>query len=421
MLFISTGCASKGTDVQRLVPLPISDNSIEENFHKDDLYLLYALDSQYIGDFKRSSEYFEKLYDINHDVTYMHEAIKGRIHLKQYKEIKRLLDKALPEHPNDRNLKRYLAAYYLDQHAYEKAQEILKELIRTGNDENDKLLLASAQLGMGETQEGLSYYEKAYEKNKDPQALLTLVNILYGMGKVERAKQLLQTHVDFVGCDEALCYRLLDIYQKEQDVDGLLSTAQKLYDKTHKMEFAKIILDIYAYQKDFDSAITFFEKTGIDDSALLELYVKEKRFDKASKLAKSLYQESKDLHYLAQMAMIAYESSPDPKSQTLLKSVQEKFEKVTAKLDDPSYNNFYGYILIDHEIDIKKGMKLVKKALAKSPNAPYFIDSLAWGYFKQGECVKAYDTIYPILLMVKEPEILEHFKMIKDCKEGKSK
>ena len=420
-LFISTGCASKGTDVQRLVPLPISENSVDENFHKDDLYLLYALDTKYTGNFKLSSEYFEKLYDISQDVIYMHEAIKARIHLKQYSQIKRLIDKALPEHPNDHNLKRYLAAYYLDKHEFKKAQNILQELIETDHDENDKHLLASSQLGMGETQEGIAYYEKAYEKDKDPQALLTLVNILYGVGQIDKAKRLLHTHVDFVGCDERLCYKLLDIYQKEQDVNGLLRTAQKLYDKTKKEQFAKIILDIYAYQKDFDSAIAFFEKYHIDDGALLELYVKQKHFKKAAKLAKSLYVETKDLHFLAQMAMIAYESSPDPKSQTLIKSVQEKFEKVTAKLDDPSYNNFYGYILIDHDIDVKKGMELIKKALAKSPNAPYFIDSLAWGYYKQKECVKAYDTIYPIMILVKEPEILEHFKTIKDCKEGKTK
>jgi predicted Zn-dependent protease len=418
-LFISTGCASKGTDIQRAVPLPISENSVEENFHKDDLYLLYALDSQYIGNFKLSSEYFEKLYDINHDVIYMHEAIKGRIHLKQYTQIKRLIDKALPEHPNDHHLKRYLAAYYLDKHEFKKAQKILKELIHTDNDENDKLLLASSQLGMGETQEGLAYYEKIYEKNKDPQALLTLINILYSVGQKDKAKRLLHTHVDFIGCDEKLCYKLLDIYQKEQDVNGLLRTAQKLYEKTKKVEFAKIILDIYAYQKDFDSAIAFFEKYRIDDSALLELYVKQKKFTKASKLANSLYKESKDLHFLAQIAMIEYESSPDPKDKALLKSVQKKFEKVTKSLDDPSYNNFYGYILIDHDIDIEKGMKFIKKALAKSPNAPYFIDSLAWGYYKQKECTKAYDTIYPIMIMVKEPEILDHFKTIKACKEGK--
>jgi len=68
---------------------------------------------------------------------------------------------------------------------------------------------------------------------------------------------------------------------------------------------------------------------------------------------------------------------------------------------------------------VTRGIQLIQRALVKAPNAPFFIDSLAWGYYKQGECQKAYDTIYPIMIMVKEPEILEHFEQIKSCKEGK--
>lgn len=420
VILLFSSCASKSSS--SFTSSSLTPNSVNNNFREADLYMMYALDAQYRGKNDLAAKYFEKLYDVNKDVIYIHEAIKNRIILKEYKEIKRLIDKSLPNHPKDADLKRFLAAYYLDMGKYKKAQALLKELITSEDNPNDKALLASTQLALGETDKALKFYEEAYKKDKSSQTLSALVNILYDkQGKKEEAIRLLQTHIDFVGCDEVLCYKLLEIYQKEQDLDGLASTAKKIYEKSGKREFAAMILDIYSYQKDYDGAIAFLEKSKIDDASLLELYVLKKDFQKASTLAKRLYHDSNDLHFLAQMAMIEYESKEDGNNPAVLKSVQKKFEKVVATLDVPAYNNFYGYILIDHEVDVKRGMALIKRALKKAPNAPYFIDSLAWGYYKQGECQKAYDTIYPIMMMVKEPEIQGHFDTIKACKEGKTK
>jgi tetratricopeptide (TPR) repeat protein len=417
MLFF-TGCSSKSAS--DYVAPALTTNSINANFKEADLYLLYALDAQYLQQYDRAATYFEKLYDIEKEVLYMQEAIKSRIILKEYDKVKKLLDRALADYPNDSTLKRYLAAYYLDLHQFKNAKPILEELIKTENNESDKALLASTQRGLGETKKALKFYENAYKKDKNAQSLIPLVNILYyDLGEKSRAKRLLNTHIDFIGCDEILCYKLMEIYQKERDVKSLVKVAEKLYDKTKKMQFAKVILDIYAYEKDYDSAIAFLKKYPIDNPALLELYLLKKYYTKAAKLAKKLYEESGDLNFLAQMAMIEYESSTDPSNPKTLKSVQQKFEKVVTTLNDPSYNNFYGYILIDHDIDVDRGIELVNRALKKVPNAPFFIDSLAWGYFKKGECQKAYDTIYPILNLVKEPEIAEHYKKIKACTKGK--
>jgi len=413
-----TGCASKSSSDFTIPTL--TANSVNAKMNKADLYMLYALDSQYRQDHKSASTYFEKLYDMNKDVDYIQEAIKNSVILKDYTSIKRLLDKSLTRYPKDSTLQRYLAAYNLDMHRYKEAKVILDKLLATEKNPSDQALRASALIGLGQIDKALKYYEDAYNKDKSAQSLIALVDILYNQADQKaKAKRLLNAHADFIGCDEAVCYKLLEINQKEKDLVGLVSTAKKLYAKTGKIQFAKMILEIYSYQKNYEGAIAFLEQSGIDNPALLELYVFKKKFKKASLLSKKLYKESHDLHFLAQMAMIEYESSPNPDSKKLLKSVQKKFQKVVSELDDPSYNNYYGYILIDHEIDIDKGIALVEKALAKAPNAPYFIDSLAWGYYKKQECQKAYDTIFPIMMMIKEPEIVEHYEKIKACKEGK--
>ncbi len=74
-----------------------------------------------------------------------------------------------------------------------------------------------------------------------------------------------------------------------------------------------------------------------------------------------------------------------------LKEIAPQIEKITPKnyLD---YNNI-GYILIVSEVNIKKGIEYVKKALQEKPMEPMFLDSLAWGYYKLGKYKKAYEII----------------------------
>jgi cytochrome c-type biogenesis protein CcmH/NrfG len=87
-------------------------------------------------------------------------------------------------------------------------------------------------------------------------------------------------------------------------------------------------------------------------------------------------------------------------------------------VDDSIYLNYYGYTLIDKDIDIKKGMKILENALNQQPDNTYYLDSLAWGYYKEGECKKAYELMEKVVAQegLKEPEIAEHWDAIKKCK-----
>ena len=69
--------------------------------------------------------------------------------------------------------------------------------------------------------------------------------------------------------------------------------------------------------------------------------------------------------------------------------IAELFEKSVYEANEAVYYNYYGYLLIDHDIDIKKGLELVLKAHELSPSSNYIIDSVAWGYYKLGDCKSA--------------------------------
>jgi tetratricopeptide (TPR) repeat protein len=56
------------------------------------------------------------------------------------------------------------------------------------------------------------------------------------------------------------------------------------------------------------------------------------------------------------------------------------------------YNNL-GFLLIDREIDVKRGVALLEKATEALPNNPDILDSLGWGYYKLARFGEARDVL----------------------------
>jgi hypothetical protein len=62
---------------------------------------------------------------------------------------------------------------------------------------------------------------------------------------------------------------------------------------------------------------------------------------------------------------------------------------VRRGIEVPAVYNNLGFILIEKEMDVSRGVSLVGRALELEPNNPDFLDSLAWGYFKLGRFEEA--------------------------------
>ena len=412
------GCAPK-KNLTAKSSLSDADSHYVVKDNQNDTYMIIALDAAYRSDHETSAIYFTKLYQSTKDQFYAHEAIASLIKLKKYDQIKELLDEALTDHPNSTTLKRFLAAYYIDTKNNKMAKKTLLDIQKETKSDEDMLLFAHMSVQMGEVNNAIKIYEKIYEKKKTKETLLPLVDALYYKSENKnQALKLLNTHINFVNCDETLCIKLIELYRQENKINDIITLTKKLYKKTKKQKYAKMLLTLYKYNKDYDKAIKFLKKSHFNDKDLLDIYLANKSYKDALSLANILYKDSGDLNYLAQIAMIEYENAKI-KDKKLLKMVSKKFNKVVKNLDNPTYNNFYGYILIDHNFDIEKGITLVKKALKIKPNAPYFIDSLAWGYYKQNKCQKAFDTLYPIDAIIDEPEIKKHLRKIEKCLIGK--
>jgi tetratricopeptide (TPR) repeat protein len=51
--------------------------------------------------------------------------------------------------------------------------------------------------------------------------------------------------------------------------------------------------------------------------------------------------------------------------------------------------NDLAWLLINHDINIDEGLKLINRALFIEPENPYYIDTKGWGLYKQGSIEQA--------------------------------
>ncbi|WP_304618142.1 tetratricopeptide repeat protein [Paracoccus sp. (in: a-proteobacteria)] len=94
-----------------------------------------------------------------------------------------------------------------------------------------------------------------------------------------------------------------------------------------------------------------------------------------------------------------------------------RFERAEADLlaaieirdDNASLLNYLGYSWIDRNIELERGLDLIKRAVELSPDDGYILDSLAWAYFRLG---RYEDAVAPmeraIATMASDPLVNDH-------------
>jgi len=413
--FLILGCTPKN-DYVPVNSIKILESNLTSEFSQEDTLTLLALDASGRAEYKQSKEYYIKLYNQTHKVFYAKEAIKNAVIVKDYESVKLLLEKVALQKHDDPVLNGYLVAYYIDKQMFKKAKTLTDALLKEKRDAKNLELSGLVYQGLGEDEKALALYKEAYQKDNNEYALIKMATLLFTkMNQQSKATRLLETHSTMKGCSEAICGTLIQFYYQTNDTRGIAKALKKLYYKTKNPQFAGELIQLYAKEKNYDEAISFLKKSELDDSILLDIYTAKKDYKNALKLSKKLYEESQNPLYLAKWAVLEYETNNKKNSEKLLKSVTEKFEKAIELIKDPLYYNYYGYLLIDKDIDVDKGIELVKKALLVEPNSHYYIDSLAWGLYKNGECEDALKLLEPIAKESDEEEILQHIRDIKKC------
>lgn len=387
---------------------------------EDELIMQGLLFEEYKA-YENAYQVYKKLFDTTGEGIYLFReatsSLLGKKHIKESISRLKAWDKT---HPNTLEAKRLLIPLYLTARQVKNAQKEAEYLLEQSSELIDLDLASNSFLYGGNFKRALVLLSKIYETVPNENVLLKMTEVMDEFtGERKKAIQLLETHRRMNISSKDVYIKLLLLYQKEKDVDGVIGVYKALYEKEENEQYLMKIIDAYIYKGDISAAISFLEKSNYKGILLYELYKANKDFSKAFTLIDDFYAEDKNPKWFAEKGILTFEDAEDENDTKMIKESLSYFQKaVKLGNDDSIYLNYYGYTLIDKEVDIKKGIQIIENALVQQPNNTYYLDSLAWGYYKIGECDKAYELMKRVVDEegLKEVEIVEHWNAIKQCK-----
>lgn len=320
------------------------------------------------------------------------------------------------------NLARLGVIFYLQNNESSQAKNLLEKLITWDKNYRNYILLGDIYLQDQNYIQALKNYKLGYkeEQNPDEALALKIVQIQLMLKQESKAKHTLEDFVAENGCTVQICQVLAQIYIQENNLNKLINTHKKLYELTQDKTALEPILRFLIQQKEYKKALELAQFIHFNDEIILFLYEKLGDLDQAKDYALYLYDKTQNKRYLLSGAVFEFENALKKKqiNEKVLNSVSLKFEQGIDEKSEAIFLNYYGYLLIDYNKDVIKGIELVQRALEQDSENLFYLDSLAWGYYKQGQCVQAWE-IFEKTLQDKEfsdsNEAKEHAKMIKQC------
>ena len=425
LLFFFNGCSNKTLDLENKEPIKVKFVEVKtKSFELENQYIILALESENQRLYYDARELYIRLFEKTNNYEYLVKHLAISTQIKDYKIVKEYASKYYISNIRQEEIILRLYTFALfklgDQKEALLNAEKLTNLFQ--NDVNYELL-GTIYLQQKDYLKAYELFEKAFVLNKSANTFLNLTNIQYfNLSQKEEAISKIEQYIKENGHDFNLSMQLLAFYEKEQKTEKIIPLLKEMYTEYKKNNEAlmfsktKILLIKYIAKDNVGMAINFLEENKEEDEILLNLYKITNQPSKAYTLLGSLYVNSNNLEYLGQQAIIEFEMAEDKRK--VLSSVIAKFEKVVENIDNHIYENYLAYILIDFNINVSKGVTLVKKALVQEPNNLAYIDTLAWGQYKLKNCKEANKQMKRVVdeIGLNDEEIKLHWEKIKECK-----
>ena len=425
LLFFFNGCSNKTSDLENKEPIKVKFIEVKtKSFELENQYIILALESENQRLYYDARELYIRLFEKTNNYEYLVKHLAISTQIKDYKIVKEYASKYYKNNIKQEEIILRLYTFSLFKLGDQK-EALLNAQKLTNLFQNDVNyeLLGTIYLQQKDYLKAYELFEKAFTLNKSANTFLNLTNIQYfNLSQKEEAISKIEQYIKENGHDFNLSMQLLAFYEKEQKTGKIIPLLKEMYSEYKKNNEAlmfsktKILLIKYIAKDNVGMAINFLEENKEEDEILLNLYKITNQPSKAYTLLGSLYSNSNNLEYLGQQAIIEFEMAEDKRK--VLNSVITKFEKVVENIDNHIYENYLAYILIDFNINVSKGVTLVKKALVQEPNNLAYIDTLAWGQYKLKNCKEANKQMKRVVdeIGLNDEEIKLHWEKIKECK-----
>ena len=391
---------------------PSPKPSVYGDFAKEDELTLLAYDALINKSYADAQHYFDELFSQTSNPVYLQEYLRVLYFEKQFNPLIQKSQAYLAGN-RDAGIHLILIEALKLKEAYEQAIVELEKLLDYEKSEAVYLTAGELYALAGHFDDSIRYYKEAYELNPSDYCVDKIAEILYlHLKKAEEAIRYYETHIRFHGCTQYLCQRMASLYAKEGNIDGVISAYRRIYDEEKNEVIGRKVIDLYLLKNDQKGLQEFLETSRVDDVMLLRLLKHNREYQKAAGVALRLYQSNGEIDYLAQHAMFRFESG-DQKNKKLINETIAKLRDVVKESNSHIYLNYLGYLLIDNDIDVKEGIDLVNRALQQDADNVSYLDSLAWGYYKQKHYTKAYKVIKRVKNTLEDPVVKEHYNKIK--------
>lgn len=394
------------------------NTTLKEERQSDDYLILQSLFAFHYGDANGALDGFDQLYKKTKNKTYLKKAIEIAFVTKndRLSDYIKSSQKILSD---DEDIMRINIGYYLMNGQIAPAKKISQKLLNyDSNNSSNHNIIGTIYVIENDLNAALKEFEKAYDLEQNEDNLLKMVDVLSKLGRNDDAKNYLINWNEENGCTQSVCLSLINLYSKEENFTKIVELYIDLYKIYSETIYLQSALGVFIYKKDYYGAKQLLEEYGFNNKALMDLYATLGEKDKAYDMAFKLYKSTQNNSYKSLMAIYKYEMYEKNISKTNLDEVLVLFEESVYKNNDPIFYNYYGYLLIDHNINVKKGIELTKKAHELDPDSSYIIDSVAWGYYKLGRCKEAkqwMDKVKDDVEFMSSTEAKEHKTAIDTC------
>ena len=299
----------------------------------------------------------------------------------------------------------------------------------------------------GKSQQAIALYEKLYRENAANEHFIGHLAELYRqLGNLEQALGLLGELADrqtSVGVNIQRVVILWELKRNQQAKEILLTTLEQ-HPQDQRLLYLTALADerlanyrqaIERYQqvqKDdklqilarFRTAICYQQLKQLDDAIVImqqlvklakprwqffaflaELHGKQQNNREALRVIRTGLNQHHQMVRLLFLRGVYQEKTSDVEG--CIKTMREVIDL------DPMHSgalNYLGYLLAEQNRDLSEALTLVQRALRLQPDNGYYLDSLAWVYYRLGNYQQAH--IYIVKALEKYPEeavILEHY------------
>ena len=426
LLLFFTACSDKVVEIEKKEEIKVEKKLTEVSIKKFELeneYIILALETENLGYYYDAKEFYLELFKKTNNYEYLEKFLAISTQLKDYEIVKTTASKYYLSGIKQEEI--ILRLYTFSLFKLENQEEALlngEKLISLFPRDVNYELLATIYVQQKNYQKAYELFYKAFELNKAVSTFTNLTNIQYfNLSQKNEAIKSIEEFIKLNGYDFNLSMQLLSFYDKEQKDENIVPVLKEMYfefknkNLTQELSKTKILLVKYLAKENVGIAIEFLEENKEEDEILLNLYKITNQPQKAYNLLGELYNNSKNLDYLAQQAIIQFEMAED--KSKVLNDVISKFERVSIT-NNPIFQNYLAYIYIDYNINIKRGVYLVKKALEQDPKNIAYLDTLAWGEYKLKNCKEANKQMKRVIdeIGLNDEEIKLHWEKIKECK-----